>query len=149
MDHRDVMMALAVRHGWQLGVEVGVGSGLLLHRLLFAGLRMVGVDIGANAERLTLQRGIADRFPDTCRLLTMPSVEAARYVDDGLADFVFIDASHSYKAVKADIAAWAPKVREGGWLGGHDLHSAYPGVQQAVAEAFPYDVLDGWIWARR
>ncbi len=52
-------------------------------------------------------------------------------------DFVFIDADHSYEGCKADIEAWAPKIRAGGWLGGHDYESPkFPkfGVKRAVDE---------------
>ena len=59
------------------------------------------------------------------------SVEAAPELEDGSLDFVFIDANHSYDAVKNDIIAWAPKVRSGGVLCGHDYNS-FPGVQKAV-----------------
>ncbi len=55
-------------------------------------------------------------------------------------DFVYIDADHSYEAVKADIEAWWPKVRMGGVLAGHDytkphqVNQAHFGVIQAVDE---------------
>jgi len=35
-------------------------------------------------------------------------------------DFVYIDANHAYDFVKQDIALWYPKVKKGGYLGGHD-----------------------------
>ena len=61
---------------------------------------------------------------------------ASRYVPGDL-DFVFIDADHRYEAVLADIAAWRPHVRPGGWLMGHDYNrEAHPGVVQAVDECF-------------
>jgi hypothetical protein len=47
-------------------------------------------------------------------------------VIDGELDFVYLDADHTYEAVKADIAAWWPKVRVGGTLGGHD----YIGIER-------------------
>lgn len=143
-DHRDVMADLAVAHGWKRGVEVGVGRGMLFARLLALGVQMIGVDLGRRKDRRRIVQTLGGR------MLWMGSTEAAGHVDDGWADFVFIDAGHSYIAVQTDIAAWAPKVREGGWLGGHDYHPSFPGVIRAVDEAFPDRVLlEGWIWARR
>lgn len=37
-------------------------------------------------------------------------------------DFVFIDATHTYDALKNDINKWLPLVRTGGLLCGHDYH---------------------------
>jgi hypothetical protein len=58
---------------------------------------------------------------------------------------VFIDADHTYEAVKADIAAWLPKVKPDGILAGHD-YKHFPsmnfGVIQAVTEAF--DKVEIW-----
>lgn len=61
------------------------------------------------------------------------------------ADLVFIDAEHTYEAVKADIYAFAPLVKEGGLMAGHDYYDPawdpWPGVHQAVDE-----VLAGNFW---
>lgn len=64
------------------------------------------------------------------------SVQASRQFDDETLDFVFIDADHTYESVKADIAAWWPKVKPGGILAGHDFCDEFPGVEQAVNEFF-------------
>jgi len=54
------------------------------------------------------------------------SVDAATLFQDSSLDFVFLDADHSYSAVKNDIGAWFPKVKKGGLLCGHDyLDSSY------------------------
>ncbi len=66
----------------------------------------------------------------------MTSVEAAGQYQDNSLDFVFIDAGHTYEDVRADIVAWLPKVKPGGWIGGHD----YPwceGVRRACKELIP------------
>ncbi len=76
-----------------------------------------------------------------CRLhkiiipLRCPSLVAAQFVANDLAA-VFIDGEHDYDNCKADIAAWFPKVRNGGILAGHDFADSFPGVPKAVREAF-------------
>lgn len=64
------------------------------------------------------------------------SWDGARLYDDASLDAVFIDASHEYPHVAADIDAWRPKVRPGGILSGHDFCLEFPGVIQAVTERF-------------
>jgi hypothetical protein len=53
-------------------------------------------------------------------LVRSASVIAARGVPNGSLDFVFIDADHTFQAVRQDIESWWPKVRPGGILSGHD-----------------------------
>jgi hypothetical protein len=67
------------------------------------------------------------------------SAAAAEHLDGSL-DFVFIDADHSYAACRADLEAWLPKVRRGGWIGGHDYghrleQAGQWGVKRAVDES--------------
>ena len=50
-------------------------------------------------------------------------------------DLLFIDADHSYEAVKNDIEKWMPKIKENGTIAGHDYGNA-PGVGKAVNEKF-------------
>lgn len=71
-------------------------------------------------------------------ILHAASAAGAAQVPDGSLDYVFIDADHSYEGCRDDIAAWLPKLKPGGLLGGHDYgRSAYPseGVKPAVDEA--------------
>ena len=50
------------------------------------------------------------------------SVDAAVLFDDGSLDAVFVDGSHIYPYVLADIDAYLPKIRKNGIIFGHDLH---------------------------
>jgi hypothetical protein len=68
--------------------------------------------------------------------LRMTSLKGANFFPDQCIDSVFIDAAHDYENVKADIAAWLPKVKKGGVIAGHDYMCGWPGVDRAVAEAF-------------
>lgn len=67
-------------------------------------------------------------------ILRSPSLEACKKFPNEHFDFVYIDAVHSYEAVKQDIAAWLPKIKSGGVLAGHDYDVVFPGVIQAVDE---------------
>lgn len=55
----------------------------------------------------------------------------------GMFDLIFLDATHTYDALKADIQKWLPKLNKGGILAFHDYrHHDFPGVEQAVDEFF-------------
>ena len=137
--HRQVwLMELVKWHGWTHGAELGLLKGETFFFLLrhCPGLHMIGVDLWAEqpdnpgietytqmhykheywAEVVTeMARG-----NDRARIIRDYTVEAAKQVDDGSLDFVFIDADHC--RVAADIEAWRPKLKPGGKLCGHDIN---------------------------
>lgn len=91
-----------------------------------------------------------DDFMDRVEVVVGDSVSAANYIPDGVLDFVFIDANHSYEYVKRDILSWYPKVKGGGIVSGHDYVNDPSviryGVKLAVDELFPNKRLLGNIW---
>jgi hypothetical protein len=64
--------------------------------------------------------------------MRMTSLEASNHFEDQSLDFVFIDASHEYEDVCNDIDAWMSKVKNGGFIAGHDYCDYFDGVKQAV-----------------
>lgn len=71
------------------------------------------------------------------RVVRAPSVQASKLFEPGSVDLVLLDGDHSYDGVRADIDAWLPKLRAGGWIGGDDHHATeHPGVVKACKETF-------------
>ncbi|MDO9334639.1 MAG: class I SAM-dependent methyltransferase [Dehalococcoidales bacterium] len=54
------------------------------------------------------------------KVMFMPSRDAAAVFADGVADVLFLDATHKYASVLEDIKLWLPKVKKGGLVCGHD-----------------------------
>lgn len=133
-------------------VEVGVGLGKSLAFLAVEainsekGLKLYGIDLfGGFGEDTQYWPGVGDQLQqvqenlapvaDQIELRVAPSAEAAKKFKNGTCSFVFIDAAHDYESVKADLAAWWPKVKKGGVFAGHDYGDPnWPDVQKAVDE---------------
>lgn len=88
--------------------------------------------------------------------LKMESRAAALTFRNHTFDFVFIDGSHTYEAAYNDIAAWLPKVKRGGYIGGHDYDGdeEFNGVAAAVRDHFRGERIEvynlGWAsWLKR
>jgi DNA-binding Lrp family transcriptional regulator len=151
--------------GVEIGVDRGALSGYLLTELPTLQLGMVdtwgvfaedssyaksgdGIVTRTQEQReedLAEALRVTDHARDRRQILRMTSEEATRMfapwesaVEEGSLDFVFLDADHSYAGIAADIQLWAPKVRSGGLLCGHDygMEVFYPqwGVTRAVDE---------------
>lgn len=165
------------------GVEVGVFRGALSGYLLRKGVsRLFMVDNWLPADKQperyrrtrdycarlsvkeasanrALAQDVAARSGGRATIIERSSAEAARLINDRSMDFVFLDADHSYAGVKADLAAWVPKVRPGGWICGHDYRNAMPefdfsGVDRAVNEwaslwGVPVEADDNFTWFSR
>lgn len=108
---------------------------------------------GIHESKDVIQRTLYDTFKRNVKpvahLLTPirgTSLDAVKRYRDASLDFVFIDAAHDYENVKADIIAWRPKVKSGGYLGGHDYNGLFPGVIQAVHELVEGFEVIGFSW---
>lgn len=72
-------------------------------------------------------------------------------IGDGVLDAIYIDAAHTYEAVRIQIESWRRTVRPGGVIAGHDYSPDWPGVVAAVNEAFgePHEVFSDTSWVVR
>jgi len=93
----------------------------------------------ASRDKFKIAKGKAYKklgaYADRAEIIELDSIEAAAGFPDNYFDLVFIDALHSYEGCLADIKAWLPKVKQGGYICGHD-YPRRPGVVQAVKEIF-------------
>jgi predicted O-methyltransferase YrrM len=123
------------------GVEVGTFKGEFASHILknWSGkLYMVDIWRPVNSDEyvdLTNNVYYLDAFKDTMEntkgyedrgfMLRMDSKEASKLFNDESLDFVYIDANHTYDAVKEDLKCWYNKVRVGGVVMGHDYLPDY------------------------
>ena len=116
------------------GVEVGCFSGVSSRTIaLHCGL-LHCVDPwswGAVAQAEQMFDAMLPDYPNIVKV-KLPSVEAAKQYADHSLDFVYVDADHAYASVVEDITAWKNKVKQGGFIAGHD--SYMPEVLQAVKD---------------
>lgn len=87
----------------------------------------------------TLHRNVIScGFADTISLIISDSVTAARFFADRSIAWVHLDARHDREHLIADIEAWLPKVRSGGWLSGDDYdEEKWPDVIATIRETLP------------
>lgn len=71
---------------------------------------------------------------DSINVIQKDSNEAVKDYENNSLDFIYIDADHSYEAVKNDINIWIPKIKTNGTLVGDDYVGVHPGVIKAVDE---------------
>lgn len=136
---------LGYKKGAEIGTCYGYYSEILCQKI--PGINLTTVDNWNNPsntareKQLKISCEVAARkrlapYPNVT-IIKKNSIDAAKEVVDSSLDFVFIDADHSYEAVKEDIEAWTPKVKKGGIVAGHDYYifkSGNRGVIMAVDE---------------
>ena len=151
---------LIARYNCKIGYEIGVSGGHTYRHILDTCKKLKewhGVDIWEPSEGYEVRPNgvewdhegnykkvvkIAEQYKDKAFIHRMTSEEASKEVEDESIDIVFIDADHSYEGVKNDIIYWAPKVKSGGVICGHDYGlDRFPGVKKAVLEFFDEELI--------
>jgi cephalosporin hydroxylase len=120
-----------------IGIDTCVGSGPEGPRqkdFHAAALEQNGGTLAGALHRNILSCG----YSDIITLIIADSLTAARLFANASVDWVHLDARHDYAGVTADIQAWLPKIKPGGWISGDDYAELkWPEVVQAVSDLLP------------
>ena len=124
----------------EIGVQNGVHAFEIMNDLRPSTLYLI--DIMKDWEKTK------DNLKDfkNINFISKTSVEASKDFPDNFFDLVYIDAEHSYDAVRQDIETWIPKVKECGVIAGHDwkLEEVKDAVRSLRGDAFYYMGDDWW-----
>ncbi len=135
---------LIKKHNVKTMAEVGVRDGRTTFHLLDQNLDLTIYAVDKSIAGFYNNK-IKEKYGRRLIPVEALSVEGANSMSNNSLDLVFIDADHSYEWVKKDIAAYAPKLKNGGLLTGHDID--FPGVNRAVNEVIKkYDVGPNNVW---
>ena len=146
---------LALKSGAEIGVDKCEFSVHLLNRSQLQLLNCIDTwqdDFGSdhrpdyfdkdgNVRFEEAQANINQRERGDVNLIRLTSVEAATLMDHESLDFAYIDGDHSLEGIYADLKAWAPKVRVGGIVAGHDYKDGpKSGINDYFGEQLPYAI---------
>lgn len=84
-------------------------------------------DLESNFRRNVRRAGLDD-------WVVLHAVDARTVKIQGPVRMLFVDAEHTYEALKADLAQFAPLVTSGGLVAFDDYSTSFPGVVAAVDE---------------
>lgn len=151
--------------GFTEGAELGVREGLGAEQLCMAmpGLHLLCVDpwdqwdghkdMRGHYEnpRLFLREAQERLKAYDCEFAIARSKDWADKVLNKSLDFVYVDGDHTFDGTLLDLILWAPKVKPGGILAGHEYKLwRYNGVIEAVnAYARAHNVRDWYITNER
>jgi hypothetical protein len=159
---RQFLVELFAEHQCSRGAEIGVWEGDFAEKLCKANpqLHLICVDpwrpqkgyLEVKNDRARLEAAFAtaqqrlQRYD--CTFMRMTSHDAAVNVPDGSLDFIYVDGNHLFDHVIADLTAWAPKVRTGGFVAGHDYkdyeNKSFIQVKRAVDQFTRDHDIDPW-----
>ena len=151
--NREALLALLPKNGVvaELGVNEGDFSASILEMAGPAKLHLLDT-WGLKPEEREKQRRVEQKFAAAItagqvQLHVGRSTDIADHFEIGYFDWIYIDTDHSYATTKAELEKYAPKMKVGGIMAGHDFivgnwnGSVKYGVIEAVYE---FCILNDW-----
>lgn len=151
---------------WLLEIPAKLGSGIYVNLGTWKGRSAILLAAGLRDNGLTGKVIAVDTY-DSCTMTNGAGENTLAYVKEKVEErdlnpyvqieigltsqvvskyketqvnFIFIDADHSYEAVKEDFELWSPLIKKGGILAFHD--STKPGVKKFLAEFTGWDIVE-------
>lgn len=152
--HRRIWKPFMEKFNCQTIAEIGVFEGENFRRMIEHGpLFAIGVDAwvddgiisrndcGYSQSKLDeMYQKVRDEFETkpNVKIMREYTFDSAKRFPDNLFDLIYIDGDHTMEGCYADLVAWYPKVKKGGFITGDD-YSRYKapntGVKFGVIEA--------------
>ena len=127
----------------EIGSYMGESTAMFASSMVFSEIHCIDPFVGKEKfndsqfydwEEVYEEFKLNTRFYDNIKLHMDFSYNIYNKFEDGLFDFIYIDANHEYDEVKKDIELYLPKLASNGIIGGHDYHEVWPDVVDAVNE---------------
>jgi len=145
---------LGFKEGAEIGVRMGSNASVMFEKI--PGLKLHCIDPWEKYLRVTTET--QDKLYQHCLrklkgknavFMRMTSMEAVQQIPDESLDFVYLDGRHEYDYLLEDTIHWAPKVKRGGIVSGHDLYHFYQGgVVQAIEAYTMANNIQAWYITR-
>ena len=125
LKHRNEFGSLLIERGLNgIGVEVGVERGIFSDILLKTSelKTLISVDRWRPKRLHHMHRAVELLAKHGSRSICIrgESRDVSRLLQYEILDLVYIDATHSFEAIRSDLRYWWPKLKPGGLFAGHD-----------------------------
>ncbi|NBP01757.1 MAG: class I SAM-dependent methyltransferase [Proteobacteria bacterium] len=126
---------LGVKEGYLSKTFLSTNPKLTMHSIDLWGEHSTIPEVHEHENNYNLAKSQLTEFGARSIIKRMLTTDAVTDFEDDSLDFVYIDATHTYEAVKEEIALWSSKVKANGLVTGHDYVPGWAGVIQAVDES--------------
>ena len=105
-------------------------DGIPIKEIFIKNAKTLGLSVFEHPlSRIRYIQDLADIFTEI-QILHTDSITGLNLFDDKSVDFIFLDGEHNYATVVKEIELAKLKIKDDGWIGGHDWTDG--GVQAAV-----------------